>query len=396
MERVFITGAGVISAIGAGKETTYRSLVEGRSGVGPLCHLKTVHSNLPCGEVGMTDAELKSALGIPASKPMARTTLLGIHAVKEALEQSGIKDLGEAAFVSGTTVGGMDVTERHYKDFLGGDDFNELLSLHTCGSCTDAIAEYFGGFSMVTTTSTACSSAANSMILGANLIKAGMYDVVVAGGSECLTKYHLNGFNSLMILSDETCKPFDANRSGINLGEGAGFLVLESESHAKARNARCIGILDGYGNACDAFHQTASSPEGEGSYLAMSKALEVAGLKPEDIDYINAHGTGTVNNDESESHGMRRLFGDNVPPVSSTKAFTGHTTSASGSIEAVICLIAMEKGFIPVNLNWKEGFEGGIVPETVGQAKKPLKHVLCNSFGFGGNDSSILLSGNEL
>ena len=386
--RIVITGSGIISAIGVGKEETLRSLTARRSGVGSLRHLQTAHSDLPCGEVNMSDGELKNALGLPSGRIVPRTTLLGIMAVKEAMEEAGVKGSDRSALISGTTVGGMDVTERHY---LQGDD-RSLFRLHDCGSCTDAIADFFGGFSLVTTTSTACSSAANSIMFGADLIKNGRCEVAVAGGAECLTRYHLNGFNSLKILDSEPCRPFDATRNGLNLGEGAGFVVLESEEHALKRGAHPLGVLDGYGNACDAFHQTASSDDGEGAFLAMYKALNMSGLGPSDIDYVNAHGTATPNNDASESRAMFRLFGDSIPPVSSTKAFTGHTTSAAGSIEAVICLLAIKHGFIPANLNWKEAFEGGVIPESEGREGIALNHVLCNSFGFGGNDSSLLIS----
>lgn len=386
--RIAITGAGIISAIGVGKDETLRSLIARKSGVGRLRHLQTAHSGLPCGEVNMSDEELKNALGLPTGSIIPRTTLLGIIAVKEAMEQAGIKGTDRAALISGTTVGGMDLTECHYIQ----EGESSFFSLHDCGSCTDGIADFFGGFGLVTTISTACSSAANSIMLGADLIKSGRCEVVVAGGSECLTRYHLNGFNSLKILDSEPCRPFDATRNGLNLGEGSGFVVLESEEHALNRGVAPIGALDGYGNACDAFHQTASSDDGEGAFLAMSKALNMSGLKPGDIDYVNAHGTATPNNDASESRAMIRLFGDKIPPVSSTKAFTGHTTSAAGSIEAVICLLAIRHGFIPANLNWKEPFDGGVVPDAEGHQGVRLDHVLCNSFGFGGNDSSLLIS----
>ena len=387
-ERIVITGSGIISAVGVGKDETFRSLTARKSGIGKLRHLQTVHLDLPCGEVNMSDEELKDLLGIPSDRIVPRTTLFGIIAVKEAMEEAGIKGPDSVALISGTTVGGMDVTECHY---LNGDN-RSVFRLHDCGSCTDGIADFFGGFGLVTTISTACSSAVNSIMLGADLIKSGRSDVVVAGGAECLTRYHLNGFNSLKILDSEPCRPFDATRNGLNLGEGAGFVVLESEEHALARGAEPLGVISGYGNACDAFHQTASSDDGEGAFLAMSKALNMSGLRPSDIDYVNAHGTATPNNDASESRAMIRLFGDKVPPVSSTKAFTGHTTSAAGSIEAVICLLALRNGFIPANLNWKESFEGGVVPEMDGKEGVRLNHVLCNSFGFGGNDSSLLIS----
>lgn len=388
---IAITGAGIISAIGVGKAETLSSLTAGKSGVGRLRHLQTSHSDLPCGEVNLSDGELKEVLGLPAERVVPRTTLLGIIAVKEAMEQAGVKGTVHSALISGTTVGGMDITESRYAQ---GSEA-ELFSLHDCGGCTDEIADFFGGFGLVTTISTACSSAANSIMLGADLIRSGRCDVVVAGGAECLTRYHLNGFNSLKILDSEPCRPFDASRAGLNLGEGAGFVVLEILDRALERGAVPVGLLDGYGNACDAFHQTASSEDGDGAFLAMSEALRMGGLNPSDIDYINAHGTATPNNDASESRAMLRLFGQNVPPVSSTKAFTGHTTSAAGSIETVISFLAIQNGFIPANLNWKKPFEGGVRPEAEGKTGVRLRHALCNSFGFGGNDSSLLISAYE-
>ena len=414
--KIVITGAGVVSAIGLDKASTVASLQAQKSGIGPLKHLHTLHSDLPCGEVDLSDDEMKARLGIDAAKVLPRTSLLGIIAAKEALEQAGI-DAGKrpmatagsgcadaagpcgtvpdksCVLVNGTTVGGMDITERTYPKVD--------VRLHDCGGCTDLIADYFGIFGQKTTISTACSSAANAIIFGSELIKAGRADVVLAGGSESLSKYHLNGFNTLMILDSARCRPFDSTRAGLNLGEGAGFVVLESEEHAKARGAEILAEVSGYANACDAFHQTATSPEGTGAGLAMSQAIEMAGLKPADIDYVNAHGTGTPNNDATESAALRRIFGDALPPVSSTKSYTGHTTSASGGIETVICLEALKGQFLPTNLGWKNPDPDCISPYVGTGAKSAcpaashrpsIRHILCNSFGFGGNDSSLVLS----
>ena len=369
------------------------ALLNGRSGVGLLQYLKTGHKEFPVGEVKLTDAEMRARLSIADDVITTRTALMGMLALEEALQDAGLTAdmLPKIGFISGTTVGGMDMSEQFYLDYINSEAHKEYIAAHDCGSCTEMTARHFGKFAFVTTLSTACSSAANAIILGANMIRCGEADIVVVGGSECITKFHLNGFNSLMILDTEPCRPFDATRNGLNLGEGAAYLVLESEESAKRRGAKTQALLSGYGNACDAFHQTASSPEGEGAYLAMKEALELAEIQPSDIDYINAHGTGTPNNDTSESQAMIRLFDGKVPPVSSTKPFTGHTTSASGSIEAVFCVLALQHGFLPVNLNWSQPMENGIVPVSQ-PSKKALKHVLCNAFGFGGNDSSLLLS----
>lgn len=223
------------------------------------------------------------------------------------------------------------------------------------------------------------------------MIKAGLVDIAVVGGSEALSKFHLNGFNTLMILDGERCRPFDKDRAGINLGEGAAYLVIESESSAKARGAEILGELSGYANTCDAYHQTASSDNGDGAYLSMTKALAMAGLQPDEIDYVNAHGTGTPNNDITELAAMRRVFGDKLPKFSSTKAFTGHTTSASGSIESVICLLAINRGFIPVNLGFKNEIDNDAKPvdKTI---IAEVDHVVDNAFGFGGNDTTLIFS----
>ena len=200
-----------------------------------------------------------------------------------------------------------------------------------------------------------------------------------------MSKFHLNGFNTLHILDTEVCRPFDATRVGLNLGEGAGFVVLQKEDvNAKA-------YIGGYGNKCDAFHQTASSDDGEGAYLAMREALESSGIDKSQIDYINAHGTGTPNNDPSESVALKRIFGNDIPLVSSTKGFTGHTTSASGSIETVICVLAMQNNFVPVSYGFNHPDEACIHPFEGDDKQHRMDYVICNSFGFGGNDSSLLL-----
>jgi 3-oxoacyl-[acyl-carrier-protein] synthase II len=323
---------------------------------------------------------------------------LGMLAIDQALKEAGITADSKTVngkclrivLVSGTTVGGMDITEQCF-DKLEDLENVEFLRHHDCGNSSKMMADHFDIFDDVTTISTACSSAANALMLGARLLKAGQADIVVAGGTEALSRFHLNGFNSLMILDHEQCRPFDATRAGLNLGEGAAFVVLESEELAQMRGTEPHAYLTGYGNACDAFHQTASSENGEGAYLAMKEALAVAHLAPTDIQYVNAHGTGTPNNDQSESVSLKRIFGENMPPVSSTKAFTGHTTSASGSIEAVICLLAMKHGFIPANLGWQNMMDNGFKP-CMGRTNVALQHVLCNSFGFGGNDSALIFS----
>ena len=393
-KNIVITGEGIISAIGNDKASVLQSLLDGRSGIVEMKHLHSSHHELPVGEVQLSNDEMKAMLALPIEEQTSRTSLMGMLAVRQALAEAQFPETApknrRVVLISGTTVGGMDITEQYYDSFATSDAHLDCLKKHDCGSSTEEIADMFG-ISECTTISTACSSAANALILGANLLKTGHADLVIAGGSEALTRFHLNGFNSLMILDHEPCRPFDAQRAGLNLGEGAAFVVMETEASARERGADIHAWLTGYGNACDAFHQTASSDNGEGAYRAMTEALEMAQLKPEDIDYVNAHGTGTPNNDLSESAALKRVFAEKMPLISSTKAFTGHTTSASGSIETVICLLAMQHHFVPANLRWEHQIPDGITP-TTGVKDVTLKHVVCNAFGFGGNDSSLILS----
>ena len=397
MKEIYVTGMGIISALGAGCEVTLDCLRRRQTGVAPVKRLETLHREFPVGEVDISDDEMKMMLGLPENAVTTRSSLMASIAVREALESAGITagcDCGDkpVALVSGTTVGGMDMSERYYRSFLDGAEHSAYISTHDCGSCTELTADYFGIFSFLQTISTACSSAANAILAGAELILDGRAGIVVAGGSECLTKFHLNGFATLMILDRRPCKPFDADRGGLNLGEGAGYIVLEAAETAVRRNAKPICRLSGWANTCDAFHQTASSPLGNGAQMSMIEALRKAGLSPSDIGYVNAHGTGTANNDLSEGLAIEKVFGESLPPVSSTKSFTGHTTSAAGGIEAIISIMALQHGFIPANLNFERKIEELRFCPSTGREEVDLRHALSNSFGFGGNDTSLIFS----
>jgi 3-oxoacyl-[acyl-carrier-protein] synthase-1 len=324
-----------------------------------------------------------------------RTTLLGMYAAREACKNLKSTSSLRKGIISGTTVGGMDRTEDFFKKYLQNDssvDFSDLLD-HECGSITERIAEDIDFKDEIVTINTACSSSVNSIMYASRLIRNGVLDVAVAGGVDSLTRFTLNGFNSLMILDKEPCKPFDANRNGLNLGEGAGFLLLVSEKVLKQESLQSLCEVTGYGNTNDAFHQTASSPEGRGSYLAMEAALQMSKLKTSDIDYINLHGTGTKNNDSSEGSAIQRLFGDSVPHLSSTKSFTGHTLGASGGIEAVFSAMSIINGCVFPNLRFNASMpEVGFSPVTQYKGDMNIRHVMSNSFGFGGNCSSIIFS----
>ena len=385
---ISVTGMGILCAIGNNRQAVLDSLKKKESGIGQMKYLQSVHTDIPVGEIKLSTEEMKQMLGISGDEPVSRTSVMGALAVREALQQAGVNDVSNkrVALISGTTVGVMDVTEQFF-DKTGCDpERHGMPHSHECGQSTEEIALYSGlRGARCCTICTACSSALNAIMLGSEMLKNDEVDLVVAGGSEPLSKLHLNGFNTLMILDREQCRPFDETRAGLNLGEGAAFVVLQKDA------PKSLAYIRGYANRCDAFHQTATSKNGEGATLAMKGALEMAGLQPEDIKYINAHGTGTPDNDASESAAFKRVFGEELPDMSSTKSYTGHTTSAAGSVETVICLLAMENDFVPASLGWRHPMPDGVIPSP-GRTGVDLDYVMCNSFGFGGNDSSLILS----
>jgi 3-oxoacyl-[acyl-carrier-protein] synthase-1 len=392
--KVYVAGAGAICAIGNSLPETLRAFKSKTSGIGHISTLDTIHKGvLPVGEVKLSNQELAAKT---KSKQVTRTALLGIHAAQEALMNASLKNISQyrTGLISATTVGGMDLTENFFIDFSKDQSKGKLRDVinHECGRSTELIADALNIRHYVSTINTACSSSVNSIIFGAKLIQHGMLDVVVAGGTDALTKFTLNGFNSLMILDKEPCRPFDATRGGLNLGEGAGFVVLVSEKVLNEERLNAAGYVSGFANTNDAFHQTASSPEGRGSYNAMSQALELAKLNGADIDYINLHGTGTVNNDQSEGTAVKRMFGDTLPKLSSTKSFTGHTLGACGGLEAAFSVMAIEQQCVYPNLRFTQSMPDiGIIPQTEFESIS-INHVMSNSFGFGGNCSSIIFS----
>ena len=393
---VYVAGLGVISAIGNNVEQCLNALEHSTAGIADIRYLNTNYrGRLPVAEVKLSNSELAAAGGMPAS--ISRTALLSFLAAKEAFSDSGIGLVAglRTGFVSATTVGGMDKTEDFFKDFVGDNNKGRLRDIvhHDCGSITNLVADKLGVKHHVSTISTACSSSANAIIYAARLIRNNLLDAAIAGGADALTRFTLNGFNTLMILDEQYCKPFDENRKGLNLGEGAGYVVLVSERVASLLKTTPYCELGGYCNANDAYHQTASSPQGEGSYLAMTGALKMAGLQAADIDYINLHGTGTSNNDSSEGAAIQKLFDPQYPKMSSTKSFTGHTLGASAGIEAVFSVLSVKKGLVYPNLRLKTPMEAyPFVPEATFLKHRLIRNVLSNSFGFGGNCSSLIFS----
>lgn len=387
---IFVTGYGLISCIGSGVDETLVQLRAERTGI-----KRGAFKELPAYRVGVvpfSNDELKSKFNLKTDG--SRTALLGMIAAKEAFKGHVLSNETRTGLISGTSVGGMDTSEREYKNYLETNNHNpENYKHHASGTSSEQIAKELGVDGFINTISTACSSAANALMMGARMIQNGLLDRVIVGGTDGLSSFTISGFKSLMIFDDEWCRPFDETRKGLNLGEGAGFVVLESVKSIAISKKIPLAKLTGWSNASDAFHQTASSPNGFGATLSMQEALDVAGLKPADIDYINAHGTATPNNDLSESYAIKTIFKDAIPPFSSTKAYTGHTLAASGGIEAVFAILAIQNGLLYPNLNFSTPIEEtGLVPQLKFEENKTIKNVLSNSFGFGGNNSTVILS----
>jgi len=389
--RVFVTGMGIISAIGNNLEENFDSLINKQHGISKLDILKTVHQDeLLCGEIKLTNNDLLKRLDLPESNTYARTTLLSIIAAKEAFNDAGLnsKDSARTGVIVGTTVGGMDKSERFYKRL---DENTDFIQSHNCGFTTEKVADYLDVNHFVTSLSTACSSGANAIMLGARLIKHGILDRAIVGGTDAISKFTLNGFKTLFLLDPNPCSPFDKDRKGLNLGEGAGIIVLEKGEICK--NKKRYSEITGYANNNDAYHQTATSPDAKGPYLCMKNALEKSKLKPQDISYVNVHGTGTDNNDITEGLALEKIFENTVPPFSSTKAYTGHTLGAAGAIEAIYSILSIENNIIFPNLNFKQAIpELSLSPATVVIENAGIENVMSNSFGFGGNGTTLIFS----
>jgi len=394
--KVFVTGMGIISSLGIGVQQNLERLIEGRSGIGAIRHLKTSLSNeLIAGEVPLSNKELITLSGIKDAKGISRAALLGIIAAREATKNTDFNDSNvRTGIISGTTAESMTNIELYLQDFLNNDSRNEYIESQDWGYSTEVIAKELGISGYQTTINTACSSAANAIMTGARMIKHNMLDRVLVGGTDALSKVMLNGFHGLMIVDPQISKPFDKNRKGLNLGEGAAFLVIESEKAAEEKNIICE--LSGYGNSNDAYHLTALSPDGEGAAISMNNAIDESGLKVTDIDYINTHGTGSENNDLSEALGIEKVFGKYNPKFSSTKPFTGHTLGSSGAIEAVFSILSLQENLVFPNLNFKSRMdEVDVTPERDLVRSVIINNVLSNSFGFGGNNTSLLFSKTE-
>ena len=394
MSRIFITGMGVISAIGNSVAENHLALKAGTCGIHKKLDLfpSKYAGVLPFAQVPFSNNELINKLQI-TEKGVTRTSMLAMHAFNEAVADAGLASSTVSAFntalIGANTVGGMCLTDELYHDANSNQDGSDYLGSYDGASVCLYLQKRFGMNGIINTINTACSSSANAIMYGAMLINNGFAKRAIVGGTDSLAKFTINGFNALHILSPDISTPFDEGRKGLNLGEGAAFLILEKEEDTNGK--KVYAELTGYCNTNDAYHPSSLSGEGEGPFLSMQGALQFAKLSPNQIDFINAHGTGTENNDEVESRAMIRLF--NKPPAfASTKGNIGHTLGAAGAIEAVYSILSLLHQEVYQNLHFTNQIPAtGLTPVEL-YKKMPVNHVMSNSFGFGGNCSSLVFS----
>ena len=373
--RVYVIGIGLITPLARGVAETRSSIKEGKRGIRPIT-LFPVSQNapLPVGEIH----EIDDAKGVP------RTHSLALMAAREAM--AGSSDVPDAVII-GTTTGGMATTEEHLKR---GDSSPERFKYHSTGSVAECLAAEFNCTGPIITVSTACSSGTAAIKIGVEMLRAGRAEKVLVGGAESLCRLTYYGFNSLQLIDAKGARPLDINRRGMTVSEGAAMLLLVARDKAPDN---AIAEILGAGLSCDAYHPASPDPEGAGAIHAMRAALKDAGISPADIDYVNLHGTGTLDNDLSESRALTALFGDEKPYLSSVKGALGHSLGAGGAIEAVISAMSIADNVVPANIGCKTvDPELGLDP-VMEPLDTEIQTVLSNSFGFGGNNASVVIGG---
>jgi 3-oxoacyl-[acyl-carrier-protein] synthase II len=389
--RVAITGLGCICALGGDAKACKEALFQKRREPGPpTLFQNTLQIAYPVFEVSATLPEVSPV----APLGLGRTNALALAATEEALQEAGLLlppvDPLRIGVCIGTTVGCSFNDLEFYAKFLRRQKPDMAPVFRYLASNTAAfLARHYGFLGPCQTVTNACSSSTDAIGIGAEWIRAGICDLVIAGGSDELSQVTYYGFGSLMVTSTEPCRPFDKNRKGLNLGEGAAIFILESENRLKARQGRVQTYVIGYGASCDAYHLTAPSPEGAGLRSAIQKALAASGRKPEEVAFVNTHGTGTQDNDKVES----KVLHDLLPgiPFLSTKGFTGHTLGAAGAVEAALTILSLKEGKIPASPGFAEA-DPDLPSAPVSQPMAITGRVgMSESLAFGGHNSVIML-----
>lgn len=394
MPKIYITGIGAISAIGSNVNEHLTNLRNNKTGIKKAINLESDYKNkLLFGEVIYNNIELIELTNSQEFNNYTRTTLLALKAFQEAIHDANLSkdEISDynTSFVSGSTVGGMCHTNELYHDAnLIGKPSQYVDSYEAANHVLNIQLRYnLKGYNDVI--NTACSSSANAIYLGVKLIQSGRANRVIVGGTDSLAKYTVNGFNALMILSSGICRPFDRDRDGLTLGEGAAYLILESEK--VSLNKKKYAEVSGIGNSNDAFHPSTTSNEAIGPILAINQAIKSARITPDDIDYINTHGTGTVNNDLTELKAIQHIF-NKIPAFNSTKSYTGHTLGAAGALEAVVSILSLINNEVHTSLHFENPMEEFNTTPIMKNTSLQLKNVLSNSFGFGGNCTTLIFS----
>jgi 3-oxoacyl-[acyl-carrier-protein] synthase II len=390
--KVAVTGLGAVTALGPDVAALERGLRAGSSGVRELTLFDTTGYRTRLAAQA-PDPVLPPELG--ALHTASRPDRFGLQAAFEAVRHAGLQpaDLTRAAVVFGTGTGGAPTTEQFLVELRqNAAPPLALLVPHQPASVTDLVARHLDARGPRSTIMTACSSSATAVGYAADRIRLGQVEVALAGGAEGLCRLTYAGFSCLRATSPEACRPFDAERKGLNLGEGAAVLVLEEYERARARGATIYAVLAGWGITADAHHMTAPHPEGDGAARAMRAALDDAGLPPSAVGYVNAHGTATPHNDAAETLAIKAALDEHAfaVPVSSIKSMVGHTLGAAGAIEAVASVLTLARGFIPPTVNLQTpdpAFGLDYVPGAARELRVDV--VLSNSFAFGGNNTTL-------
>ena len=386
-----ITGVGIVAAPGRNVGEVWQTVARGACCLQPLSLFQAPrYGQVPVAEFRHDLTEL----GAPLRG--SRSDKFGWLAARDALRDANLNpsDFADRTGVLlGCSVGGSFDSERFLINLMKrGIMRPRPTRFHECASAVEIIADSFGLFGPGMAVATACSSGALAIAAAAEMIQTGEADIMLAGGTDSLSRTTWAGFHSLLLVDAAGCRPFDVTRGGMSFGEGAAVLILENEETARRRGAKIIARLTGWGASCDAHHATQPHPDGAGALAAMQAALRRAGLNAKEIGYVNAHGTGTRDNDLAEAKALKQLFGDRVPPFSSTKRIFGHALAASGALEAVVCLEALRRQQLPPNPGYKE-IDPAIGLEPVTSLRPAaLTHVMSNSFGFGGNNATLIFS----
>ena len=405
--RVVVTGMGTVNPLGKRIEEFWQNIKDGKSGVGPITKFDT--TDYPAKIAGeIVDFDPSDLLDRKETRSMADFTKFAVYAAVQAMDQAGLKeglyDPFRSGVYLGNGIGGFEVVEENLRKLyergphaVAPLTIPKLIANEAAGN----IAIHFGFQGPCRTTVTACASGTDAIGDAFNSIRFGLSDVAISGGTEAaITQLSVAGFCRIQALATKyndtpalACRPFDKDRDGFIMGEGAGILVLESLEHALKRGATILGEIAGYSMTCDAYHLTAPNPEGDGAARAMREAIAMAGAKLEEVDYINAHGTSTAANDSMETKAIKQVFGDHAYKlkVSSTKSMTSHLIAAAGAVEAIVCLLALRDQYFPCTLNYTTpdtDLDLDYVPNK--GMDGTIRYAVSNSLGFGGHNGVLV------